>query len=689
MKNVPENELFSAYLDGELTAEEQAQVERMLADSPAARQLLDELRALSSTLQSLPQYKLDEDLSEAVLRHAEREILTRPVPSTPTQPSRRLPDWRRFVNSRSLAWSGMAVALAIMLMVFNSEDKSPIQLTQVTEPAAPSEVGEDRVAGGRVIEEKTTKDKAVELPSIGAVVNRDAVENNNRSLVAKALPIEESRVSTPDTPVGDVIASKGGSGRIVGPQPKHSEGLARSQKSVGKQGGPVGAIARKPAPINLQADAPVQSADMSQPDYATDVVNGSGAGAGPATTPMVGKGQGPGSDFANNASNAPPGIGPRQTLANTVDTGAPLIGTQPVNSGDQLFAGVQIAQTIAGHATVLCDISPEVLREESFVRVLGSNGIPVRETAFRRNLQFKKQGGAHAVRVDLSKELDVMESRPDGVELSLGRGFDGQTVTIDEATIAQWGDADRFDVFYVEATAAQIQATLNDLGRQNDTFLALSVKQDPGVQQQKRLNDYDYSDARDSDEYGGDRLSQTTPPATVATPEILGQQAVPTTESTPPTPEQPADRGEKAEGGFSPEAEAPEQGLSEQEEIPGKAIRGGAKSGLPARPQPTTDAPTPAHGIAGQAPESQSAAPSQPAPNAQLGLDGSLQVEPTYRVLFVLRVVGGESSGPADTAASIITQDAEPPAGPTLVDPQPSDQPAVESAPTQVPATQQ
>ncbi|NMC20686.1 MAG: zf-HC2 domain-containing protein, partial [Thermogutta sp.] len=33
MKDVPENELFSAYLDGEITAEEQAQLEQLLAGS--------------------------------------------------------------------------------------------------------------------------------------------------------------------------------------------------------------------------------------------------------------------------------------------------------------------------------------------------------------------------------------------------------------------------------------------------------------------------------------------------------------------------------------------------------------------------------------------------------------------------------------------------------------------------------
>ena len=50
MSDVPETELFSAYLDGELTADEQVRVEQVLATSPAARQLFEELRALGSDL---------------------------------------------------------------------------------------------------------------------------------------------------------------------------------------------------------------------------------------------------------------------------------------------------------------------------------------------------------------------------------------------------------------------------------------------------------------------------------------------------------------------------------------------------------------------------------------------------------------------------------------------------------------
>ena len=50
MNHLPQDELLSAYLDGELTAEEQAEAERLLAASPAARQLLDELWAVERNI---------------------------------------------------------------------------------------------------------------------------------------------------------------------------------------------------------------------------------------------------------------------------------------------------------------------------------------------------------------------------------------------------------------------------------------------------------------------------------------------------------------------------------------------------------------------------------------------------------------------------------------------------------------
>jgi anti-sigma factor RsiW len=72
-----DEERLSAYLDGELSSDEQARVEQLLADEPAARQLLDELRAVSSTLQGLPRTRVPGDLAADVLREIERRGVQR------------------------------------------------------------------------------------------------------------------------------------------------------------------------------------------------------------------------------------------------------------------------------------------------------------------------------------------------------------------------------------------------------------------------------------------------------------------------------------------------------------------------------------------------------------------------------------------------------------------------------------
>jgi hypothetical protein len=122
MNDLPQNELLSAYLDGELTAAEQAEMERLLAESPAARQLVEELRAVGNTLRSLPQEKLPEDLSRQVLRIAERRMLKEEEPSmagdgaTPPVPLGRSL-FRRFVNRRSMAWLTLIAAIWLAITI--------------------------------------------------------------------------------------------------------------------------------------------------------------------------------------------------------------------------------------------------------------------------------------------------------------------------------------------------------------------------------------------------------------------------------------------------------------------------------------------------------------------------------------------------------------------------------------------
>ncbi|HVA51818.1 MAG TPA: zf-HC2 domain-containing protein [Pirellulales bacterium] len=76
MSDLAHDELLSAYLDGELTADERARVERMLAEQPESRQLLDELRAMKTSLERMPRTRLGHDFADQVLRQAEKELLT-------------------------------------------------------------------------------------------------------------------------------------------------------------------------------------------------------------------------------------------------------------------------------------------------------------------------------------------------------------------------------------------------------------------------------------------------------------------------------------------------------------------------------------------------------------------------------------------------------------------------------------
>jgi hypothetical protein len=181
MNDVPDTELFSAYLDGELTADEQVRVEQILAASPEARLLLEELRALDSTLQGLPQEKLDEDLTARVLEVAERRMLLPDRPFDTGEPGKGEPGkggdnkpsagraaetlkgsetgatgwlgipWgeislRGMLSKRALIWSGVVVATAIIIY-FTSPPPKPNQefarLDKAPVTNAPTVAGEE------------------------------------------------------------------------------------------------------------------------------------------------------------------------------------------------------------------------------------------------------------------------------------------------------------------------------------------------------------------------------------------------------------------------------------------------------------------------------------------------------------------------------------------------------------------
>ena len=124
MSTESREELISAYLDGELSDDERAQVEKWLAESAPLRQFRDELRALRSSMQSLKRHELDHDISGAVLRRAEQSVLRSadPKPVTGTiRPARTTTSWwNRGAGWRRVVWPAIAVAAALVILVYDA-----------------------------------------------------------------------------------------------------------------------------------------------------------------------------------------------------------------------------------------------------------------------------------------------------------------------------------------------------------------------------------------------------------------------------------------------------------------------------------------------------------------------------------------------------------------------------------------
>ena len=334
MNDVPENELFSAYLDGELTAAEQADVERLLARSPAARQLLEELRALSSTLQAMPQYKLGEDITQRVLRMAERQILTGedqfPKPAAAPWQSLR----RRLLNPRALVWSAAAVAVAVTLVVI--ESKQPPQPADGRRVAMVTENGEE----------------AAPAASIGAASG--SREERRKDLADdKSDAAEQAELAKPTQP-GEAAGKKVVNGKFAEPTfMTKSAGRAlrgkaesvrevepgsapRADKSVPEKPTAKGLVMEKPSGEEVTATLPPNAPAVAPPSAA------------------------PGSGRAPKGSDRPElKLGDVDGFGGIADSGQ--------------GRGGRFEQAAA--SVVVLDCSPQAAQEKAFNKVLVANGL--------------------------------------------------------------------------------------------------------------------------------------------------------------------------------------------------------------------------------------------------------------------------------------------------------------------------
>jgi hypothetical protein len=127
-----DDELLSAYLDDELSADERALVEARLTADPAAQQSLEQLRNVAQSVRSLPKESAPRNLQDSVLRRIES------IKSQPPQPAAATPAVSIGRTRRGWIWASLAVAAALLIMFVqadNENDDAPT-IIALNEPAA-------------------------------------------------------------------------------------------------------------------------------------------------------------------------------------------------------------------------------------------------------------------------------------------------------------------------------------------------------------------------------------------------------------------------------------------------------------------------------------------------------------------------------------------------------------------------
>lgn len=214
-----QDDLLSAYLDGELDERERRAVEARLERDPAARALLGELRGASAALRALPRASAPPGIAEGVRARMERDSLLSDAPAAPGGP------WLR-VHRGLLRFSYAAVLLVTAGVAYLTLVQPAVRSTPAYESAAGrgraltpmspaiggGEVARLADAGGRLLEKA-----GGELSAHSAGVAQRAGEKDLRHL-GYLVDGQALAPSSPGIEAADdkapALAADGGAGKL-------------------------------------------------------------------------------------------------------------------------------------------------------------------------------------------------------------------------------------------------------------------------------------------------------------------------------------------------------------------------------------------------------------------------------------------------------------------------------------------
>jgi anti-sigma-K factor RskA len=407
------SELLSAYLDGELTAEEQALVEQRLGESAEFRQLHDELRSLRSSLETLPRHKLGPDFTEAVLRRAERAMLATPAlkPALPqsAEPVARADaptaQERILRGLRAFRWSIVAIAVALLIMVFNHE--------------------------------KQQKEPNVALLQKDAADSDQARMKNSGDGEMIAMPLNKQRDETTSLPAASAPAEKA-------MLKANAHDLSYDQHKADE-------AIEAPAAENLDG----KSAATMSADSLADQESPSGQREG------AGRGFG----------------GRKSDTAKSQRFSAPRPENFALEESDRQQAAQRaLSRQLALPGDVLivqCEISPQALKSHAFEQLLAEQQIDLvaseSSAGFRDDQKANEYGADHAAARKRSSELNAARQ-----ELSKEVADRSGEKTEARASAANAFEPP-LEAFFVEASPEQISAMLAELQSRGDEFRALNL----------------------------------------------------------------------------------------------------------------------------------------------------------------------------------------------------------------------
>lgn len=252
MKPVPPHHLLSAFLDGELSSEEREVVERLLAESPAARQELQELERVGDLLRQISPETLPRSFATEVLdvclsdtgpfeseTLAELSASSGPALVEPAKPSsnkRPLP-WRSIAG---LSFSLAAVALVLVLVLPDPAKEHSTEIAANSPQASendelePSGTNRSREEGQEIALAPPNGIEAEEFNGVN--LPQPADDQVQRAIkemqIARDQPMDAFASRPPANPVSPTLPGQGDAGQG---SPGQRGGFQRTFPQLGEQ----------------------------------------------------------------------------------------------------------------------------------------------------------------------------------------------------------------------------------------------------------------------------------------------------------------------------------------------------------------------------------------------------------------------------------------------------------------------